>query len=261
MVKRSSENIFAPYFFIFIITLILFLGEKFGITSFIRYPLEKILIPPRRILYSLKMQVLENSQIFFDKTLRQKINKSDQLTRELTVLQARVQLLEEENNSLRKQLEAPLPAQWNFIPAQVLGKERFLLIDKGTKDKVAKDMVVISENIFIGKVTSVSPKTAQVMILTDPDLKIPAITNKNAKGLLVGNFGNKIMLSRVLQRDSLNSFDLVLTSGEEEKFPANLLVGKIDEVNVKQGEVYKEASIMPLIDYDKLKYVFVVTSY
>lgn len=261
MIKRNSENPFVFFYVLIALSLVLIGGERFRIWSFGKRPVEIVLTAPRKVLYSISILVQENLSILLKRNLRQKISQNRDLSRELLVLKNKLQLLEEENNTLRKQLEAPLPAQWDFLPAQVIGLDRFLLIDKGSDDKITKDMVVISENIVVGKIHSVSQQTARVILPGDPDFKISAITNRFVKGLLIGEFGNKVLLSRVLQKDTLNSLDLVLTSGEEGTFPADLLIGRINKVNAREGEVYKEATVDLLLNSDQLRRVFVVTSY
>lgn len=260
MTRRPSENIFLPYFVFLLVSLLLLGLDKAKLISFLKYPLEIILVTPRKTLFLTKIRLGENWQIFFTKDLRLKVAQSDDYKKELDILKSKIQLLEEENNSLRKQLESPLPASWDFIPAYVLGKDRYLILDKGQNDGVSKNMVVVSETQVIGKINAVSPKTSQMMFLWDPELKTPAKTNKNVRGLLIGAFGNQIILSRVLQKESLNNMDLVLTSGEE-NFPPNLIVGKVEEVTARAEDVYKEARVIPLIDYDKLQNVFIISSY
>lgn len=261
MIRRTSKNTFFPYFLFLTLSFILIILRNTVFVSIIRYPLEQLFIPLKKVLYQVRIDLLNNTSLILEKDIRVKLNQYQQASKELTVLKSKITLLEEENKSLRKQLETPLPPQWDFIPAQVLGKERFLLIDKGRQDKVEKGMVVINQDIIVGKVFLVNEKTSQVMLIFDPDSKIPAKTEKNTKGLLTGAFGNQVLFSKVLQKDPLNSLDLLLTSGEEESFPANLLIGKIDEVNAKQGEVYKEALVMPILDYDQLKHVFIISAY
>lgn len=261
MVRRSSHGLFTSFLIFAFISAFLFAGEKIGFTQLVRFPLETILIPPRKILYEMKLRFSENIYLLLTPHLQKKIRESEEFKRELDVLRVKIQLLEEENSSLRRQLEAPLPASWDFIPASVLGRGRYLVIDKGRQDKVDEGMIVVFENIVIGQVNLVTPKTAQVMLLSDPDSKIPAKTDKNVKGLLLGSFGSQMILSRVIQREALSPLNFVLTSGEEGKFPPNLLIGKIEKVESKEEEVYKEAKVTPLVDYDKLRQVFIVSKY
>lgn len=260
MTRRDPLNIFLPYFILLLISLSLLGLDKIKIISFMRIPLEIIFVTPRKTLYIAKTRFSQNISLLFSKDLYNKVVKSDEYQRELDVLKAKVQLLEEENNSLRKQLEAPLPASWDFIPASVLGRDRYLILDKGSTNGVSNGMVVVLQTQILGKITEVMPRSAKMMFLWDPDSKVPAKTDKNVRGLLVGAFGNQIILSKVLQKEPLNNLDLVLTSGEE-GYPANLIVGKIEKVISRQEDVYKKANVAPLMDYDKLQNVFIVSSY
>lgn len=260
MSRRNNDSFYSPYFFYFILSLVLLLGNYLGIISILRYPFELVLIPPRRFVTSVSNKLVENSTFLFSPNLKQKIIQMEEYKRELEVLKQKIQLLEEENNTFRTQLETPLPPSWNYVPAYVLGSERYLIIDKGTRNGVAKDMPVLSENIIIGKIFATSQKTSRVQLLWDPDAKVSVKTNKNVRGLLTGSFGNKLLLSKILQKEQLNNLDVVLTSGEEGIYPANLIVGKVDEVSSRQEDVYKQATVVPLISYEKLNYVFVLVS-
>lgn len=261
MVRKNSELIYSTYIVFIIISLGLLLLNTLGLSLVLRYPLELILVPPRKFMHSFADNIQSNSQILFSPDLKQKIIQMEEYKRQLEVLKQKIQLLEQENKTFRNQLETPLPPSWNYISAYVLGRERFLIIDKGLRDGVNKDMIVVSENIVVGKVFSVSSKTSQIQLLWDPDAKTSVKTDKNVQGLLTGSFGNKIVISKVLQKDPLNSLDIVMTSGEEGIFPPNLIIGKVDEVVAKQEDVYKEAIITPLIDYEKLQQVFIIASY
>ncbi|PJC75981.1 hypothetical protein CO010_03935, partial [Candidatus Shapirobacteria bacterium CG_4_8_14_3_um_filter_39_11] len=51
--------------------------------------------------------------------------------------------------------------------------------------------------------------------------------------------------------------DLVITSGEENWLP-DLLIGQIEEVLPKTAELYQTARVSALLDYQKLRIVFIV---
>lgn len=263
MTRRDHSHIFLPYFIFLLISVTLLISDKIKLINFIRSPLEIIFVTPRKTLYLVKTRFKENFSLLLVKDMHEKITRSDDYKRELDVLKARVKLLEEENNSLRKQLEAPLPPKWDFIPALVLGKDRYLLLDQGTQKGVVSGMPVIYQNHLIGKIINTTPRTSKMMFLWDPESKIPVKTEKNSRGLLVGAYGSQIIISRVLQKEPLEVTDIVLTSGEEE-YPPNLVVGKVEKVIAKAEDIYdiyKEAIVIPLLDYDNLKNVFILTSY
>lgn len=259
--RNGQSNSFGLYIISFIVALLLLGLDSLGVLGFVRSGSERFVIPPRRLVYEIKLQTDNNIRILFTPNLETKILESDEDMRALNVLKSKIQLLEEENASLRAQLETPLPPSWDYIPALVLGKDRYLIVDKGEKDKVSTGMIVVYKDVVVGRVKSITPHTSFIELPTDPELKIPAKTNKNVRGLLTGVFGNEILFTRILQKESVNSFDTVLTSGEEGGMPPNLVIGKIKEVVSSDDEVYKEATVEPLLDYDRLTEVFIISSF
>lgn len=261
---RYQKSTFSPlgiYVFAFIICFLLLTGDITGILRFLRLPLESVVVPPRALVYAIKKQIDNNIKIIFTPNLGAKLLEADEKEKILDVLESKIQILAEENAGLRAQLETPLPVFWDFIPAQVLGLDHYLIVDKGEVDKVKPGMTVLYKDMFVGKVKSVNKRTSLIEIPTDSELKIPAKTNKNVKGLLRGAFGNQVLFTRILQKESVNNFDVVLTSGEEEGIPPNLVIGKVKEVLSTADEVYKEAIVVPILDYNQLTYVFILSSY
>jgi rod shape-determining protein MreC len=175
----------------------------------------------------------------------------------------------EENDKIKKLLGSPLPAQWQFMEAKVLGISEVMKIDKGQKDGINEGMMVISENILVGKIIKVNENDALVQLLSDSNTKIPVLVKKpgpdkiqptggvQARGLLFGQGGEKLLLDRVLQAEDIQKGDLVITSGEENWRP-DLLIGQIIDVAPKSAEVYQKARVSPLVESSKLRIVFVV---
>jgi len=175
----------------------------------------------------------------------------------------------EENSQIKKLLGSPLPANWQFMEAKVLSLSNNMKIDKGEKDGIREGMMVISENILVGKIIKVNENDSLVQLLSDTNTKIPVVVKKpntdktkaeggvQARGLLSGQGGEKLILDRVLQAEDIQKGDLVVTSGEENWLP-DLLIGQIMDVAPKSAEVYQKARVSPLVEINKLRIVFVV---
>lgn len=175
---------------------------------------------------------------------------------QLHALKFKSDLLEEENKVLRMQLEAPLPPDIRLLPARVVGNSRFLYIDQGERSGIKIGNGVISQEILVGVVVKVEIHTSKIMLLTDPESKVPVKTQRGALGLLVGG-DNKLLITRILQDYSLEIDDLVGTSGDQD-VPGGLLVGSVSKLIKNDKEVYQQAEISPSIDYQLLTHVFVV---
>lgn len=243
---------------LFLLSVVLYLLDFFGLLSSVKKPLEEIVIPVKKIVYNTE-KTISNAGYFLMHypSLRQKMEDFDNLKKKNEELNLKMQLVTGENNTFRKQLGAPLPASYQFIPGQVLGITRFMEIAVGTKDKVEKGMIVVDGDVFIGKVVSVSNRRCLVMLPTDIDLTVPVKTSRGAKGIVTGLAGQTIILDKVLQKDPLFLDDLVITSGEENT-PPNLLIGKVAHIITSDVAVYKQAKVTPLIDYQNEQTVFVI---
>ena len=184
--------------------------------------------------------------------------------RQLAVEQNQLSSCLEENLEMRKLLGAPLSPKWKFLPAKVVGVSEQMRIDKGEKDGLEEGMMVVSENILVGRVVAVGRNYSLVQIPTGVDSKIPVIvreaskTGIQARGILTGHSGS-LLLDKVLQAEDIREGDLVTTSGEDDWLP-DLLIGQIEEVLAEPAEIYKKAQVSPLIDYRKLRTVFIVIS-
>lgn len=183
--------------------------------------------------------------------------------RQLAVDQNQLSACLEENERIKKLLGSPLPPSWHFLEARVIGQEEQMKVDKGKEENVVEGMMVISENILLGRIVSVEENFSLVEKVNSPNVKIPVIVKKpgqasvQARGLLLGQYKDKLFLDRVLQGEQIQKGDLVITSGEENWLP-DLLIGQIEEVLPKTAELYQTARVSPLVDYQQLRIVFVV---
>lgn len=263
MTRRKSTSFHSySYFVVFtIISILFYVLDRIGFLFIVRYPLEVVLIPPQAVVANFRESVGENFSLLFSQDVKNKVFEHEKFRQEVGVLQAKVDLLTTENKRLRDLLEAPYPAHWDFIPAKVLGGERYMVIDRGKRDGVKEGMVVITSGALVGRVFLAHEKSSQVLYMWDPESKVSAKTDKGTRGLVVGQFGNRVEFTRVLQKDSLNELDTVYTSGDEGEFPADLVIGKIDSVKALEEEVYKLGVVALTADYAKLDYVFVISSF
>ena len=191
-------------------------------------------------------------------------SRNASLEERLALLEAengRLKKLEEENQTLKEQLGVNPEAKHDLKAAAVLGytlatSRGFINIDQGEKDGVKKGDVVVLKDIFIGKVESLKDKSSLVKLLTDPESKVLAETEAKVKGVLIGDFGSRMRLTKVLLDEKLVAGNLVFTSGEE-GLPKGMVIGKISKVKRLEAELFQEAEVEPLIDINKLEMVFV----
>lgn len=178
-------------------------------------------------------------------------------------------LLTDENKEFRKQLEAPLPATLTFIPGYVIATEitknnAVLRVAAGARDGVKKGMPVYSEAILIGIVASTTPRISTIELLSSPNIKVAVKTSSGASGLIVGteekNRPVATTIDRVLQTETMQAGDEVVTSGEDE-LPANTLVGEISTILSEAREPFQKAQVTLYVNPENLKRVFIASEY
>lgn len=174
-------------------------------------------------------------------------------------LQMKVRILESENIKLRRQLEAPLPPSYKFVPAQVIAVTRFMEIEAGSDQGIKKGQLVVDELTLVGIVETVSARRSNIKLITDPDFQIAAVTSRGTRGIAAGQGKGNMALTKVLQKDPLFLSDQVLTLGAE-FVPPNLLIGKITNITAEETSTYKQAKIAALLDLGREKNVFVINS-
>ena len=243
------------FLLLFLLTFLLFILDKKQILVPFKEQLGQRSNPIRASIYSLLKKPTEFLSRL--KVKKESVEKVKKTKRELEVCQYEVQNLKTENKDMRRLLQAPLPKSWEFLPAKVLGKKRYLIINKGINNKVKKGMTVVFENFLVGQMIKTEPTSSLVILPTDSESKISVKTENEARGLLEGRFGTKIFLTRVLQGETLEIGDLVVTSGEEGYLP-DLLIGKVKTQAEENEEPFKEVEVEAELDYSALTTVFLV---
>lgn len=213
-------------------------------------------------LYQTNKNILNQFSFMFSARLAARENKA---------LKEQLGQLFAENAQLRKKLaetESMLsqenhldPKTYNLIPARPIGIQRYLKIDKGSKDGIkVGEAVVISDN-YVGKIVQVSEKSSNIQLTSDPDSKVAAFSQGlegKAKGVLKGQFGSEMMFDKILHEEIIKIGDLVYSEGTEGFLPRGLILGKVIQVLERENEVFKQAKVQPNFDIRDLELVFAI---
>jgi rod shape-determining protein MreC len=135
--------------------------------------------------------------------------------------------LKEENNRLREALQTderlkklssfrsqfPYPSQLAQIYARGASSWfKTVLINKGEGDGVAKNMAVATSEGVVGRVIEVSPGTAQVLLITDPNSAVDGIQLPRP-GIMEGKIDEVCILKYVQKNEDVQVGDIAVTSG------------------------------------------------
>jgi len=255
---REKNRTVAVFIALFLFSLLLMGLDKLGWLDWFKGPVESLSGP-------LKKRIQQNSAGFKKRKeldLEQALFLADEvasLRRENASLLVEREILKEENQAMKKLLGAPLPPSWQFRPTRVLGvKEGVMTLNQGEKEGVKESQIVIFEDVLVGRVIEVLPRLSRVQILTHKDCQLAVkLIDSKEEGMVKARPGGALILE-VLQEVELAKDQLVATSGEEEVYPVDLLVGRVDLIEEEETAVYKQAVLEPLVDYETLTEVFIV---
>ena len=196
-----------------------------------------VVSPPEQIIHGFRMGALGLWQNYFDlRHTRQRNQELQQTVDRLRLEQAA--LLEDAKQGQR--LEVLLGFQQKYlystVAAQVFGssgtdQSRIFYIDKGSADKLDRDMAVITPDGIVGKVREVFPHSAQVLAINDPTSGAGVILeNTRTRGILRGNAAGEVEIVNLLADQRIKPGEPVLTAGGDQIFPRGLPVGVVDRV-------------------------------
>ena len=183
----------------------------------------------------------------------------------LSLLRGDCERLRAENARLRRVLDFRAKAPETWIPAAVLSAaggaaatRRVIRIDKGSLAGVKENAVVVVPEGLVGRIASVSPHAAEVLLITDSAVKVACQVRTAAgefvPGILAGDGTGRLVLEHVQSSTRLPDRSAVRTSGLGGIFPKGIGVGTLlvtNGVRVESGEV------IPSVDFSTLEDVFI----
>lgn len=163
---------------------------------------------------------------------------------------------------LREQLNMGAEIKSTYITQPVLGLpadhyHRTAVINIPSMNSFKRGLPVTSAEGLVGRIESLSWRTATVRLLSDPLSRVPVKTSNGQSAILIGRGPAPIKVDFINattkegQKLSLKEGDVVYTSGIDEVFPSGLPVARIKQ----DGD---DLTATPLADPVKLKYVQVI---
>jgi rod shape-determining protein MreC len=198
---------------------------------------------------------------------------------EIAQLQERIDTLERENEELREiegeyQLlldlfnRARQAPDYQRLTASVIGQDstqsvRSIIIDKGSADDVRVGMPIESSRGLVGQVFRTTPNSSQVILITDSSSAVPSrLGASRATGILRGGgVGGSLTIDWIDLKHQLEVGEVVLTSGLGGRFPQDLVIGRVIEVDRREAELFQRAVVQPAVDFDSLEVLFVITDF
>ena len=154
-----------------------------------------------------------------------------------------------------------------FLTADVIAVEqtgiaRSVIINRGTRDGIAVGMPVTTDLGLVGRIIEVSANAAQVQLINDENSAVSSrLQTTRAHGSIIGQASGVLRLTMVDLDEEIRQGDLVITSGLGGNFPADIVVGQVTSVRQFEFELFQEAEVRSLIDFETLEFVLVITSF
>ncbi|MDR1530849.1 MAG: rod shape-determining protein MreC [Clostridiales bacterium] len=182
---------------------------------------------------------------------------------------SKLALLETDNKRLSDILQISQKyAQYPQTGAQVIAKDsgnwfdRFY-IDKGTKDGLAQNMVVLTAGGLVGKITQVGANFARVTSLVNDDSAVSAESARTEdRGIVRGDVD--LMRSGYCRMDYLSldaqviPGDEIVTSNLGNTYPPGIIIGYVREVGTDDMGLNKYAIIEPVVNFENVRTVVVI---
>ena len=154
-----------------------------------------------------------------------------------------------------------------FLTADVIafdpsGIARSMIINRGTRDGVAVGMPVVTDLGLVGRIVRVSANAAQVQLIHDENSSVSArLQTTRAEGSIIGQASGVLRMTFIDLDENITQGDLVITSGLGGNFPPDLVVGQVTSIRQFEFELFQEAEVRSLINFDLLEFVLVITSF
>ncbi|MGF1507003.1 MAG: rod shape-determining protein MreC, partial [Anaerolineae bacterium] len=153
----------------------------------------------------------------------------------------------------------------DVIARDTSGYLRWVGINRGTRDGIQVGDAVMGGaegSGFVGVVGRVSATTAWVRLVIDPDTALNALVQESrAEGTVLGQIRGGLIMDFIPQEFTVEVGDTVITSGLGGSLPAGLVIGEVQSVQRQEAELFQQAAIRPMVDFDQLEIVAVVTSF
>jgi rod shape-determining protein MreC len=206
--------------------------------------------------------------------LRDMAKENRGLSEEIVYLRGEMRMaheLERDNQMMRDLLGFVRRVPNRLISCEVIGRDgtgwwQTARLDKGALAGVAEERAVITTDGLIGRTVSVSDRTADVKLLSDPSCKVSVRLSRSGVFGVTAGLGAKpgeqpaCRMDFISKTASVEEGDEVVTSGLGGVFPKGLLVGHVVRVETEPAGLYQTAWIDSAAKLGELEYAFVAAT-
>jgi rod shape-determining protein MreC len=202
---------------------------------------------------------------------RSELNRANQILRrenqELRVEAMQTAEIRRENDRLRQLVAWQKQSPWKLKLARVLSRDpanwwRTIQIDRGSQDGLRENLPVLTPEGLIGRVSAVSLTRSQVVLIGDPNCKVPALVRNQSKdtGIIAGGGpfnGSFVRFTSFANSASLKPGQAVVTSELSAIYPPGIPIGTVADARPAESGLYTEADVKLAAQLNSLEEVWV----
>lgn len=205
-------------------------------------------------------QQLQSKQALLDENLR--------LTNRLLLLNEKLQrfdVLDQENQQLRKLLDAPVRQNMRKMIAQLMAVDNTpysqqIVINKGALDGLFLGQAILDQYGVVGQVMEVGTTNSRVLLLSDVTHSIPVRSVRNNSRFIATGSGviDELVLSHVPHSTDVEEGDMLVSSGLGKVFPEGYPVAKVTKVVRDESRPFAQVTVVPAASLNRLKYLLLL---
>lgn len=211
-------------------------------------------------------------QLYFVKNIGELNALNESLTEEVNQLRYQNKLLELDKLELERLRELyELDKRYADYPktgARVIGKDpgnwyEVFIIDKGFKDDIRVNMVVMAGSGLVGRITEVGPNYSKVRSIIDDSSSVSSKILRTSDLCTVS--GDKklgddgLCMIEYIETDvNIVEGDEIVTSHLGDIFPPGILIGVVKSIETNPNKLTKTAVLQPVVDFSHLEDVLVI---
>jgi rod shape-determining protein MreC len=154
-----------------------------------------------------------------------------------------------------------------YRAAAVIGRDpspflHYVIINRGSNDGFLRGMPVVTDQGLVGRIDAVIADAARVQLITDPASNVNIrLQNAEVEASMIGSVTGDVTLDLIPQDITIELGDLALTSGLGGGYPPDLIVGQVVNVRSRDFDLFQQATIQPVVDFNDLSIVLVIVNF
>ncbi|WP_151773213.1 rod shape-determining protein MreC [Streptomyces abyssomicinicus] len=166
-----------------------------------------------------------------------------------------------------KMLATAGAGQYKIKGAQVVGigaAQGFswtVTLDVGANDGISRDMTVLNGDGLVGRVTTVGPETATVLLASDPDFTVGTrMEDSDELGFASGQGDRPLRVQLLNGKAKVEKGDRMVTFGSQgdKPFVPGVPVGVVQRVDPAGGDLTRTVYVKPFVSFTQLDIVGIV---